>query len=57
MSEKAPLTSDRMVDVATDVINDLRAKEVLTYAEIVMILDTAKIIQIQKAMLESQSIQ
>ncbi len=52
MSEEKPLTSDEIVDMATEMVNNMRTGEAITNAEIVMVLDTAKLLQVQSIILD-----
>ena len=52
MSKEKPLMSDEITNRAEDMVNKMRTDDVLTNAEIVMILEIAKMMQIQAITLE-----
>ena len=52
MSQEQPLTSREILDKAEGLVNGLRTNAGLSNSEIIMLLDTAKIMQVQQVTID-----
>ncbi len=52
MSKEKPLTSEEIINKATEMVNEMRMGTTLSNAEIIMVLDTGKLLQVQSVVLD-----